>query len=114
LTAGTEGYPKEVKRGSEMIFDAIRRGYVHGAGALWVYFFDRGLSNNQNRRLVYCWGYHAAKIRAADADLVLKVNAQTDAPPEQRPALENELNQLRELHPSVEECINLNKQAFGD
>lgn len=114
LTAGTEGYPKDVKRGSEMIFDAIRRGYVHGAGALWINFFDRGLGSSQNRRLVYCWGYHAAKVRAADADLILGVNAQTDAPPEQRPALEHELNLLREWHPSVDECIDLSKQVLGD
>lgn len=114
LTAGTDGYPREVKRGSEMIFDAIRRGYIHGTGALWIYFHDRGLVDVQNRRLVYCWGYHSAKIRSAEADLSLKVNAQTDAPSEQRPALESELDLLRTWHPSVEECIDLSKQALGD
>jgi hypothetical protein len=112
LINGTDGYSKDFKKGIEMTFNAVRSGYVHGAGALWSHFVKRGLNVDINRRIEYCWGYHLAKYTDSDADLRLKVYAQTEAPFEQRPDLERELNQFREWHPNIEDCIDLTKQAF--
>lgn len=111
--SGADGYPKQANRGSEMLFDAIRKGYIHGAKELWVNFVHQGLDKPINRRLEYCWSYHVAKNRFSEADLALKVHAHTDAPPEQRPALEDELNQFRQWHPSIEECIELTQKSLG-
>lgn len=113
LTAGVDGYPLQVKRGSEMLFEAIRKGYIHGAEELWVYFVQQGLDKPINRQLEYCWSYHAAKNRFSDADLLLKVYSHNGAPSEQRPALARELDKFRQWSPSIEECIELNQKTLG-
>lgn len=106
--------PKDLKRGSEMIFEALRAGYIHGASALRIFFVSAGLDKYPNRQLEYCWSFHAAKISINDADLTLKVYAFNDAPPIERSALEFELNKLRQWSPSIDECISLTRKNFGE
>lgn len=113
LMTGGSDYPKDVRRGMNMIFDGIRNGYIHGVGSLRVEFVNGGLESPKNRLLEYCWGYHAAKIRPNDADLALSVYIEK-LPSEQQPSLKQELDQLRQWHPNIEECIGLTKQTFGD
>ncbi|WP_234266824.1 hypothetical protein [Hydrogenophaga sp. NFH-34] len=112
LTAGTDGYPKEVKRGSEMIFDAIRKGYLHGAGSLWVDFERRGLEDRANRKLIYCWQYQDAKNSFFDPGLSIDVYKDKFFP-EQQAILTQELDRLRQWHPSIDECIELTKSILG-
>lgn len=113
LTAGTDGYPREVKRGSGMVFEAIRKGYLHGAGMLWIDFKHQGLEKIENRKLIYCWRYHDAK--SSDLDPGQFLEAYIDkALPEQRPALEGELGYFRNWQPKVEDCIELTQKALED
>lgn len=114
LMDGTDGYPKEPKRGTEMIFEALSQGYLHGAWMLSTYSLAIGLHTPTDRRLNYCWDFQVSKTRHEDADLNLKVNSHTDAPPDQRPTLERELNELRQWHPRIEDCIRLTQQTFGE
>jgi TPR repeat protein len=105
--------PKDLKRGLEMVFEAIHKGYGHGVISLWLRAKQLELVDTKSRRLEYCWAYHAAKYRFSDADLSLEVHI-SKLSPEKRPALERELEQLRQWHPSVHDCIQLTKQSFGE
>jgi hypothetical protein len=114
LMDGADGYPKELRRGFEMVSEALRQDYIHGAWMFSSHSIARGFSELSDRKLIYCWDQQVARTRHEDADLNLKVNAHTDAPPEQRAALERELNELRKWHPSTEDCIKLTQETLGD
>ena len=112
LQSGFTGFVQDVPRARAMLFSALRAGYLDAAGALWFFFENAGLSDPRNRRLTYCWGYQAAKIRYSDADLSLQVYLNEASPP-LRQSLESELRDLRMWHPSLEECIELTNQSEG-
>jgi len=106
--------PADNKQGSELIYEALRKGYDYGVGSLRLRASDLKFVDPTSRKLEYCWAYHQAKYTDSDADLSMKVYINTDAPPEQRSALELELNHLRQWHPSIEDCIQLTQQLFGE
>lgn len=112
LQSGVDGFAQDVPRGRALLYQALRSGYLGAAGSIRNYFDAQGLDVARNRRLTYCWGYHAAKIRFIDADLFLLVH-RNRARPEQRPALESELHELRKWHPTIEECIDLTDKIQG-
>jgi hypothetical protein len=108
LKAGTDGYSKDLKRGAEMLLDAIQQGYTHGAGSLWSYVAGQGLDNKTSRRLVYCWQYQDAKTDFYDPGISIEV-FKDKAPPEKRAELVGELDALRQWKPSVEDCVGLTR-----
>jgi hypothetical protein len=113
LTAGSDGFAKDTQRGTQMLFDAIRRGYPHLATGFLSFDSEAmGMSDARNRKLVFCWQYHEAKTDFIGAGLYFEVY-RNNAPIEQHESLNAELNQLRSWHPSVEECIELTQQATG-
>lgn len=113
MAVGSDGFAKDTQRGTQMQFDAIRRGYPYLAtGSLRLNSKAMGMSDARNRKLVFCWQYHEAKTDFIDASLSFEVYRDS-APIEQRESLNAELNQLRSWHPSVEECIELTQQATG-
>lgn len=105
--------PKDMKLGMNMVFEAIRNGYEHSVGSFKIHFEERGYDDPKNRHVHYCWAYQGAKYREAPADLtfVVYINKST---PDQRPALERELNDLRKWQPSIEDCIQLTQKTIGE
>jgi hypothetical protein len=106
--------PADNKQGSEMIYDALRKGYDHGAGTLWVRTRELNFVDPPSRKLEYCWAYRLSKYEDSDADSFFKAHIRNDASAKDRPPLELELNQLRQWHPSIEDCIRLTQQTFGE
>lgn len=113
LQSGFDGFVKDVPSGRAMLFAALRSGYLNAAVPLWFFFKKAGLNDPRNRKLVYCWGYQAAKFRYSDADLSLQVHM-SEASPDLRHSLESELIALRKWHPTFEECIDLVNQTEGE
>lgn len=105
--------PKDMKRGMNMVFEAIRKGYDHWVGSLELRSEELGYDVPKNRHVHYCWAYQGAKYQEAPADLTFVVHI-NKSPQDQRPALEGELNELRRWHPSIEDCIQLTQQNFGE
>jgi hypothetical protein len=105
--------PKDMKRGMNMVIEAIRKGYDHWVGSLKIHFEERGYDDPKNRHAHYCWAYQGAKYREAPADLTFVVYI-NKSPPDQRPALERELNELRQWHPSIEDCIQLTQSTLAE
>ncbi len=106
LRAGSAGFQQDMARGTDLLIKALRSGYLRAAVSFWGPVEERGLDGVRHRQLVYCWGFQAAKYWFSDADLSLVVY-RNKAPPERRASLEEELNQLRQWHPEIEECIEL-------
>jgi hypothetical protein len=105
--------PKDMKRGMNMVFEAIRKGYDHGASALWLPARELNFVDAASRKLEYCWAYNDAKYASYSADLAYRNNV-NKASPEHRLNLQRELNELRQWHPSIEDCIQLTQQLFGE
>jgi len=112
LALGSDGYIKDLRRGTQMLFEAIAKGYIHGAGVLWVISASRGLGTPEDRQLEYCWGYQVAKYADYTPGNALEVYS-SSLPQEKRAVVSSELNLLREWHPTANECINLFDKAHG-
>lgn len=106
--------PADPKRGSEMIYEALRKGYDYYVGSLQSRAGELKLIDAPSRRLEYCWAYHQAKQSKYDPDLSMKVYINNEAPQQDRARLNQELDQLRQWHPSIEDCIQLTQQIFGE
>ena len=106
--------PADNKQGSEMIYEALRKGYDYGAGSLWLRARELNFVDPPSRKLEYCWAYRLAKYENSDADSFLKGYINNDSPAKDRPLLEQELGELRQWHPSIEDCIKLTQQTFGE
>ena len=106
LVLGSDGYAKDMNRGTQMLIEALGQGYLHGAGALWILSRNKGFGSAEYRRLEYCWGYQVAKFADYRPGNALEVYVSA-LPPEKRSALSSELNLLREWHPDTNDCINL-------
>lgn len=113
LKAGTDGYSQDLKRGVEMLLSATQQGYLLGAGILWSLVEDKGLDNKINRRTVYCWQFHDAKMGFYDPGISIEV-FKDRAPPEKRANLVGELDDLRQWRPSIEDCVGLTRELFGN
>ena len=105
--------PKDLNGGMRMVFEGLRKGYDHGVGSLWLLARDLKFADAASRQLEYCWSYQDSQSSYYPPDLSIEAFINR-APPEQRPALERELNQLRQWHPSTEDCIELTQQTFGE
>lgn len=106
--------PADNKQGSEMIYEALRKGYDYGAGTLWLRARELNFVDPPSRKLEYCWAYRLAKYEDSDADSFFKGHIRNDASAKDRPRLEQELDEIRQWHPSNEDCIQLTQQLFGE
>ncbi len=85
LLRGTDGYQRDVAEGLAQSFEAHRREYSHGTGALELHFKAKGLADLDNVKRLYCWSsiadqyWTGEKNGSRTADL---------------------LNELKRLHPS--------------
>lgn len=106
--------PKDTKQGSEMIYAALRKGYGHGTAAFELRIEKLGFVTARSRRAHYCWSFQRAKYWAIEPDLSLRIYIRNEAPQHERSSIELELNQLRQWHPNIEDCIRLTQQLFGE
>ena len=112
LMAGGDDYPKDIKLGISMTLMGVEKGYDNSVGSLVRRFQERGLNDASNRRNYYCWAYHESKYRDSPPELGLEVYARKSSSNGQ-PGLAQELSQLRQWHPDIQECVALTKIAFG-
>lgn len=113
LVFGSDGMPKDPRRGMDMMFKAFREGYTFWVGISWMHIRERDLAERSNRRLLYCWQYHDAQQRFIEPETSFKVYLQYKAAAAQRELLMSELEGLRQWHPTIEECIDLTRQVPG-
>lgn len=106
--------PKDMKLGMNMVFEAIRKGYEHGASALWLPARELNFADASSRKLEYCWAYVSARYRYSNPELALEVYVEKYAPDSQRIDIQEELRRLRQWHPSNEDCIQLTQRTFGE
>lgn len=106
--------PKDIKRGMNMVFEALRKGYDFGVGSLWLRARELNYVDLPSRKLMYCWSYLDSKYRNHEPDSSLDVYINSKAPLVERARLKQELDQLRQWHPSIEDCIQLTQQIFGE
>ena len=106
--------PKDTKKGSEMIYEALRKGYEHGTAAFELRIEKLGLATAEGRRAHYCWSLQRAKYWEIEPGFSLRMYIRNKAPQHERSSLELELEQLRQWHPSIEDCIQLTQQLFGE
>lgn len=106
LLGGSDGFSQDSRMAMEMLVTALRKEYMSAASVLAHHFLKKGLDDALNRRLVYCWSYHAAKYRFSESDLSLVVHRNA-VPPAQRESLDRELVQLRQWHPVIDDCLAL-------
>ena len=106
--------PKDMKRGMNMVFEAIRKGYDHGASALWLPARELNFVDAPSRKLEYCWAYLSARYRYSNPELALEVHVEKYAPDNKRKDIQEELRQFLQWHPRTEDCIKLTQQTFGE
>ena len=106
--------PKDIQSGMNMIFEALRKGYDFGVGSLWLRARELNYVDLPSRKLMYCWSYLDSKYRNHEPDSSLDVYINSKAPVDERPALNQELDQLRQWHPCIEDCIQLTQKIFGE
>lgn len=106
--------PADAKQGSEMIYEALRKGYDFDVSALRLRAHERNYVDVPSRKLEYCWAYHQAKNSVYEPDLSMNVYINSRATLAERESLNRELDQLRQWHPSIEDCIKLTQQTFGE
>jgi hypothetical protein len=114
LMYGSDEQPKDPDQGKALIFESIRKGYVHDLGVLALYYERQGLDDLNNLKVSYCWesqdknrgiGDHlsdTAQKRMAVA-IQLKVSAA------QQEAAMRALKAMADWKPSVQECIELSE-----
>lgn len=106
--------PADVKQGSEMIYEALRNGYDFGAGSLWLRARELNFVDPLSRKLEYCWAYRLALYEDGDADAFFEGHIRNSASAKDGAFLKDELDQLRQWHPSAEDCIRLTQEVFGE
>jgi hypothetical protein len=113
LVRGSDGFQRDTVRGTELKFDAVRAGYVHGAGSLALHFRERGLDDKANVRRVYCWESVRDGVwtfdRVWDGRALLLAELERLHPPIRNDGWPQFIQELRRstFHPN--DCINLGR-----
>jgi TPR repeat protein len=111
LLVGSDGQPKDPERGKALIFESIRKGYVHGLGVMAMHYEEKGLRDFADFKRLYCWEVWGAKVFLTMEPLKsVQYSINQDAPVEKRAEFLNQLNALRDWDPAVEECVALSRE----
>lgn len=111
MLVGSDGQPMDPERGKALIFESIRKGYTHGSGMLAEHFKEQGLDDFADVKRVYCWRIWGAKVHQAMEPMKsVRYAVEQDARAALRAELLNQLNDLREWDPKVEECVALSRE----
>jgi len=129
LLGGSDGYPKDVRRGLALQFDARRKsGYSHMAGSLARHFekpirklqpqtglrrsdgtlvLDLGYGKRADIRRVYCWRQVQSQTWDRDTAAAILRRLRVGASLDDRPELRVIYEDLRDKHYTLEDCLNM-------
>lgn len=112
LLMDSDHQPRDTQRGKALIFESIRKGYVHDSGVMAQFYEEQGYRDFEDVKRVYCWRIWGAKVyRAMEPMKSVRYSVEQDAPAALRADLLNQLNELREWNPAIEECVALSQEG---
>ena len=114
LMYGSDEQPKDPDRGKALIFESIRKGYVHDLGVLALHYERQGLGDLNNLKASYCWESQDKNRGIGDhlsdtAQKRMAVAIQLKVPATQQEAAMKALSAMADWSPSAEECIELSE-----
>ncbi|HEX5737834.1 MAG TPA: hypothetical protein VFY22_04940 [Hydrogenophaga sp.] len=112
LLMDSDHQPRDTLRGKALIFESIRKGYVHDLGVMAQFYEEQDYREFADIKRVYCWRIWGAKVyQAMEPTKSVRYTINQDAPVEKRAEFLNQLNELSDWDPAVEECVALSQKG---
>src|SRR5690606_11014047 len=103
--------PRDPERGKALIFESIRKGNRHGLGMMALHYEKKGLRDIADIKRLYCWEVWGAKVFLTMEPLKsVQYAINQDAPVQKRARFLNQLDELRDWDPAVQECVALSQE----